>query len=182
MTHVALLRGINVSGQKRVKMAELVALFASLGLRGVRTCVQSGNVLFEAPEAGAPTLAARIERAIEERFGFAVEVILRTAEDLEKVVAGSPFAGDPSAGDVRVYVTFLKTAPEKRLVSSLAMNEAEGERYAVRGREIYLFCPNGYGKTKLGNVAFEKKLGVVATTRNWKTTTTLLELTRAPRG
>ena len=176
MTFIALLRGINVVGHKIIKMAELAKLFESLKFRSVRTYVQSGNVIFETSASNSATLSRTIEMAIEKKFGFSVSVILRTPEELKKIVTGNPLLKDRGVQIERLYVTYLKELPEKKLVSSLEMNQASNEKYIVKAREIYLYCPNGYGRTKLNNNIFEKKLNVVATTRNWNTTTTLLEM------
>ena len=176
MTCIALLRGINVVGHKIIKMAELAKLFESLKFRSVRTYVQSGNVIFETFSSNTATLSRAIETAIEKKFGFSVSVVLRTPDELKKIVSGNPFLKGRGVQTERLYVTLLKELPEKKVVSSLEMNQASNEKYVVKGREIYLYCPNGYGRTKLNNNIFEKKLNAVATTRNWKTTTTLLEL------
>ena len=175
MTYLALLRGINVSGQKSIKMAELVKLFESLKFKNVRSYIQGGNVIFDSPSLNSLALTSQIETAIKKKFGFDVHVILRTSDELKKIVAGNPLLKEKNIQTDKLHITFLKVTPDKNLISKLEMNEASNEKYIIKNREIYLCCPNGYGKTKLNNMAFEKKLNVIATTRNWKTTTTLLE-------
>jgi uncharacterized protein (DUF1697 family) len=176
MTYLALLRGINVVGKKSIKMAELVKLFKSLKFKNVRTYIQSGNVIFESSSSNTEILTRTIETAIEKKFGFSVSVIIRTSEELKKIVAKNPLLKEKNIQMDKLHVTFLKDVPAKELVASLEMNEASNEKYVINNREIYLYCPNGYGITKLNNSIFEKKLKIVATTRNWKTTTTLLEV------
>ncbi len=176
-TYVALLRGINLGGRNRIAMADLRALVSALGHDDVTTYLQSGNVVFRS--AGR---AADVRRALEERIardqGLAVTVLLRTRSEIEKLVARNPFAG---AGDEAraLHVTFLAEKPEPASARSLDPNHGEPDEFRLAGRDVYLYCPNGYGRSKLGNAFFEKHLGVAATTRNWKTVTSLAELAAA---
>lgn len=166
--YIAMLRGINVSGQKIIRMEQLRSSFEALGFKKVRTYVQSGNVVFTAMTDAARSLAKRIEARIADEFGFDVPVLLRTADELGAVVKGNPFLKDEAVDSSWLYVTFLSDAARGTAAKNLQTPAAPQERYHVRGREIYLCCPNGYGRTKLSNNAIEKKLGVGATTRNWK--------------
>lgn len=170
---ISLLRGVNVSGHNMIKMPELKLLFDSLGFRGVTTYIQSGNVVFQSDKGEPTSVETRIERAVEKKFGLTVSVIIRQASDLDKVIKNSPFRGD-NIDESRLYVTFLKDKPAPALVKALQPAAAKSnDQYKILGREIYLYCPNGYGKTLLSNTFFEKQLKLVATTRNWKTVTTL---------
>ena len=179
ITYVALLRGINVSGQKSIRMADLVKLFESLKFRKVRTYVQSGNVVFESGSADASAIAGKIEKKIRQKYGFDVSVIIRTPEELETIISRNPFAREHQKETERLYVTFLAKIPDDRLASDLDMKKDAKEKFTIKGKEIYLYCPNGYGRTKLNNTTFERKLKLIATTRNWKTTTTLLEMAKS---
>jgi uncharacterized protein (DUF1697 family) len=173
-TYVALLRGINLGAKKRVSMTDLRALFTSLGAEDVTTYVQSGNVVFKSGE-GSAKLAAGIERRIRRDLGLTVTVLLRTKPQLAKVVTGNPFAKrvkDPT----KLHVTFLAETPNRSRVRRLDREHGEPDEFRVVGREVYLHCPNGYGRSKLTNAYFEKELGVAATTRNWKSVTKLAEL------
>jgi uncharacterized protein (DUF1697 family) len=173
-TYIAMLRGINVSGHKPVKMEALRAAMAELGLRDVKTYVQSGNLVFTArPDT---RWSAKMERRIQDEFGFDVPVVVRTAAELGAVVAGNPFVGDPAVDHSKLHVTFLGESASKTASTLLQPLAAEGEQVRVEGREVYLYCPHGYGRTKLSNTAIEKKLGLTATTRNWKTVQTLLAM------
>jgi uncharacterized protein (DUF1697 family) len=176
-THVALLRGINVGGRRRVGMEELRALFVSLGHEDVTTYLQSGNVVFGSSSGGARELAARIEARIAETLDLEVTVMLRTAGELARVVEGNPFLAGP-ADPASLHVTFLAREPDPIAVQRLEPARFAPDELVVAGREVYLNCPGGYGRTKLGNAFFERRLGVAATTRNWRTVTTLAGLAR----
>ncbi len=168
-----MLRGINVSGQKRISMDSLRATYSSLGFKNVETYVQSGNVVFE-DSAGDPISAgARIEKEIKRIFGFGVLVFIRTQSELEKLVKNTPFK---QKDESKLHVTFLSEKPAKIPLPQLNEARRGEEEFLISGREIYLFCPNGYGVTKLSNSFFEKKLLVSATTRNWRTVNALLSL------
>jgi uncharacterized protein (DUF1697 family) len=175
-TYIAMLRGINVTGSKIIKMEALRASFAALGFKNVKSYVQSGNVIFEAPGVSAAGLAKKIEQKILRDFGHEVPVFLRTPKDMEETVKRNPFLKDPAIDHARLYVTFLAETAPKTAADLLQPLAVGPEQIRVIGREIYLYCPNGYGKTKISNTAIEKKLKVGATTRNWKTTQTLLAM------
>jgi len=177
MTHVAMLRAINLKGHNRIGMADLRALFVDLGCTDVSTYVQSGNVVFKSPKSAAQLVGA-IERAISSAFGLDVTVLVRSKQELAKVVAGNPFAAR-AAEPAHLHVTFLAAAPAAARVRDLRARDFAPEELTVRGREVYLHCPNGYGRTKLNNAFLEKQLGVAGTTRNWRTVTTLAELTKS---
>ena len=172
--YAALLRGINLGARNKVSMADLKELLADLGAEDVETYLRSGNVVFKS-DASAARLAKDIEKRISRDLGLEVSVLLRTKTALQKIVADNPFPGDLT----NVHVTFLAEAPTRALVGEIdAQPFAPDEFRVVRG-EVYLRCPNGYGRSKLSNAFFEKRLGAVATTRNWKTVTKLAELTSA---
>jgi len=167
-TFIALLRGVNVSGQRRVPMSDLRSLFEGLGYTDVRTYIQSGNVVFRAKAGTAAGIRSTIESAIEAEFGFDVTVLLRTAAELAGVVKRNPYGTD-------AYVTFLDGAPAAKVVKTIDPHAFAPDEFAVLGHEVFLRCPNGYGNTKINNTFFERKLATNATTRNWKTVTTLLD-------
>ncbi len=169
-TWVALLRGINLGSRKRISMGDLRALFETLGLEGVRTYVVSGNVVFESARRGRALLAGEIERAIESTLGHEVTVVLRTGPELARIVAANPF---PDVEPSTVHLTFLGDKPAGDQVRALEAASYGEDEFAVRGTEVYLHCPNGYGRSKLSNEAIERRLGVAGTTRNWRTTTAL---------
>jgi uncharacterized protein (DUF1697 family) len=170
VTLVALLRGINVGGRRKVPMADLRALCDGLGLRRTRTYIQSGNVAFDT-DAEPAVVSARLATAMEERFGFPIPVVLRSAAELEGTLARVPFEDLE-----RVHVAFLDRAPGAEAVASLDPDRSPGDRVVVVGADAYLHLPNGMGRTKLTNDWIDRKLGVVSTARNWRTVEALAAL------
>ena len=177
-TYIAMLRGINVSGHKMVKMEALRASFGALRLSNVRTYVQSGNVVFGVGNSSVAALSEKIEQRILRDFGFSVPVFLRTAKELEEIIKDNPFLKETAIDHSKLHITFLSDAAPKTALEALQPLAAKTERFRIIGRQIYLYCPNGYGRTKLSNTAIERKLSVGATTRNWKTVNTLLAMTK----
>jgi uncharacterized protein (DUF1697 family) len=172
---ISFLRGINVGGQKRIAMADLLQLCTSLGFDNVRTYLQSGNVLFESPYRDTGRLSAMISEHISAKFGFTAKVITRTSDELRRIILANPFAKEGLDAD-NYHVTFLSDIPSEEFPGSTMKGKDGPDRYVIIGREVYLFCPDGYGRTKFSNTFFEKKVGVFATTRNWKTVTALAEM------
>jgi uncharacterized protein (DUF1697 family) len=172
-TWVALLRGINLGQRNKVSMADLKQLFAAMEAEDVETYLRSGNVVFKSRVTDGAELTGAIERRIKAELGLDVTVLLRTKAELDDVVAGNPF---PGAED-KLHVTFLAEEPERARADSLDPARAGRDRWRVVGREVYLHCPDGYGRSKLSNAYFEKQLGVAATTRNWRTVTALAATT-----
>jgi uncharacterized protein (DUF1697 family) len=173
---VALLRGVNVSGHRKVPMAELRGLCESIGLGDARTYLQSGNVVFTSEVAPA-AVGRALEAAIEAELGVTTTVLLRSKEALDSVVEHNPFLR-ASGGTESLYVTFLAAgaAPARRAVLDQTEVDAGPDEFAVSGTEVYLSCPGGYGRTKLNNSFFERRLAVTATTRNWKSVVALAEM------
>jgi uncharacterized protein (DUF1697 family) len=170
-TYVAMLRGINVGGHAKVGMADLRAAFAEMGFDDVQSYIQSGNVVFRTTTAAA-TLPTRIERKVEAAFGHGIRVVIRTHAQVVGVVGGNPLAG--GGRDLsKLHVTFLASKPAPSRVGGLDGGAFLPDEFRVAGREVYLHCPGGYGRTKINNAYFERALGVVATTRTWNTVTTL---------
>ena len=178
-TYIAMLRGINVGSGKIVKMERLRASFEALGFDGVRTYVQSGNVVFESEQKSPTGLSSKIEEKIQRDFGFTVPVLLKTSKQIAQIVSDNPLVKEKGIDHSKLHVTFLSDAPPKTAVKVLEPLATDRERFRILNREIYLYCPDGYGNTKLSNNAIEKKLSVVATTRNWRTVNTLLEMCRS---
>lgn len=175
--YVSILRGINVSGQKKIKMADLKALFEVQGFVNVTTYIQSGNVVFESAETDRSKLKETIERAVEKKYKFHVPVDLRTSQELKEIIDCCPYEEAKSEeNDAKVLVTFLHSAPSKKKQELLLEYVKKPEKLVAKGAEIYLYCPNGYGKSKLSNTFLENKLGISATTRNWKSVKKLYEL------
>ena len=175
-TFISLLRGINVRGQRRVPMQELARMYESLGFTGVRTYLQSGNVLFDSQGTEPGQLSALIGERIAQVFGFPVKIILRDSDDFRRIIRSNPFLERDEVDAGTFHVTFLSDIPPETIADSLRSGENGVDRYILAGKEVFLSCPDGYGKTKLSNAFFEKMLDTVATTRNWKTVTKLAEM------
>lgn len=173
-TQIALLRGINLGARNRVPMAELREHLTGLGYGDVRTLLQSGNVVLDA-DAAPERLAADLERELAERFGVRSPVVVRTREQLAAVVALDPLRG--AVTEDRLYqVSFLSAEPPREALATLAAADLGAERYAHHGREIYAWHPHGIHSSPLARMLSDKRLGVLATARNWSTTVKLLEL------
>ncbi len=178
-TYAALLRGINLAGRNKISMAELKALLVSLGFEDVVTYVQSGNVVFRSRAGKADDVSATIERAIATELGVNAAVMLRTPAQLRKVAVGNPFVDDES-DPTRLLVVFLDRSADRTAQAQLDPERSPPDRFAVRGREIYLHVPNGFGRSKLTVDYFERRLGRKGTARNWKTVTKLVALLDEP--
>lgn len=157
-----------MAGQKKIVMKDLKALYESLGFADVVTYIQSGNVLFYSA-VKAETAINQISQAISKQYGFDVPVQVREMSDFESIIKNCPFSELNLVEEgTRVMVTSLDAQPTVENTEKLITYVQEPERLVLVGREVYLHCPSGYGKTKLSNNFLENKLKVGATTRNWK--------------
>ncbi len=168
-SYICLLRGVNVGG-RTVKMEELRRVIGGLGYEDVRTYIQSGNILFKAQSLGKAVLQEQISDAIQEGFGFRVPVLVLEREELGDMLVRRPERGD----DAFWHLTYLADTPQELDLTKVKVGE--GEEWSIEGKVVYVYCPNGYGKTELHNMFWEKALKVQATTRNWRTSKTLWEL------
>jgi len=154
-------------------MEELRTGFESLGFERVRTFIQSGNVVFEHRTAIVTGLVERLEMGIKARFGLDVRVIVRTREEMWRVIENIPFRADERAS---AHVTFLSAEPEDIPTREIEAVKDRTEKFLVSGPEVYIYCPSGYGKSKLSKSFFERKLRVSATTRNWRMVNVLYKM------
>lgn len=173
--YISLLRGINVSGQKKIKMVDLKSHFELCGFTNVQTYIQSGNVVFCSPEKDVKKIQRLIQRKIEEVYGFSVSALILTKSKIEKAISGIPFNSN-EIDFTKLAISFLDAAPKNKSIENIEKFQDENEEFVITDDVIYLYCPNGFGKTKLTNNFFEKKLHVTATSRNWRTTNKLLEM------
>ncbi|SDL09447.1 Uncharacterized conserved protein, DUF1697 family [Catalinimonas alkaloidigena] len=179
-TYIAILRGINVSGSHKLKMADLQQALQEAGYRQVQTYIQSGNVVLSHDTAEPSALAQEIRALMARKFGYEVPVLVLSSADLQKVLSENPFLRERHEDPAPLHVTFLSEAPSAAALTRLEGVTSGPDEYRLHGNVIYLFCPNGYGRTKLTNNFFEQKLRVTATTRNWKTCLKLAEMATAP--
>lgn len=171
---IALLRGINLGSRRRVAMADLRELVDGLGYEGVRTHLQSGNVVLSARDAPR-TVERKLEREIERVLDLDVQVVVRTRDELAQVVERDPLGGvvdDPA----RYLVSFLSAKPAAKVLRKLGQADVSPEQFVVAGREIYAWHPGGVQRSRLAKLLSEERLGVGATARNWNTVTKLLAL------
>jgi uncharacterized protein (DUF1697 family) len=173
---ISMLRGVNLGSHNRIKMEELRALYISLKFEDPRTYVQSGNVIFRTKEKDVGALTKKIQSGIERRFGFRPEVILRTTEELRRALAASPFAKRSDVEPSKLLVTFLAGEPSSKAPAALAKFEKYPEEVHLKGRELYIYFPNGAGKSKLPWASVEKFLKTPGTARNWNSVTKMLEI------
>lgn len=176
--HVALLRGINVGGKNRLPMKVLSAMFVAAGCSDVQTYIQSGNVAFTASDALARRLPAAISAAIEDQAGLTVPVMTRSLAELRSVVVDNPFL-KADAEEKSLHVLFLADKPKANDTAALDAGRSPPDVFEVRGREIFLMCPNGLARTKLTNAYFDAKLKTTSTARNWRTVQQLVDLAAA---
>jgi len=174
-TSVALLRGLNLGSKNRISMTDLAQMFMEAGCTDVRTFIQSGNVIFKASPSKLEKLPALIAKCIEERFGFKIPVVLRTAEQLGETIQNNPFLKAGAAEDM-LHVYFLAALPDAGNVKGLDAARSLPDAFSVRGRDVYVQLPNGMARTKLSNAYFDSRLATISTARNWRTVLKLFEL------
>lgn len=177
--YIALLRGINVSGQKKIIMTDLKAMFKSLGFASVVTYIQSGNIVFESEKEEIPKIEDIIKQGIFKTFGYEVPVLVLTHDELKSIYEDNPFLDRITEGEIeekKMFFTLLSHSTEISTTKKIEQASGKGEEFVVAKKVVYFFAANGYGKTKLNNNFFEKKLKCNATTRNMKTVIKLLEL------
>ena len=171
-THIVLLRGINVSGKKILPMAELRELLSKLKFDNIQTYIQSGNIIVDS-NLTQEEVANTIQQGIADQFGYDVPVMVRNIEEWEKAIENNPY---PLDNPKIVSFTFLSEAPQEQ---SIEVNVTNNDEYTIIDDMVYMYCPGGFGNSKLSNNLFERKLKVRATSRNYRTTMKLLEMAKA---
>lgn len=173
---ISMLRRVNVGPHNRIKMDTLRAVYESLGLENPQTYVQSGNVIFRTKEKNLARLSKKIQEAIEKKCKCRPEVILRTTEEIRKAVAASPFAYRPELEPGKILVTFLAGDPPEGTEKSIESFKKYPEELHLKGRELYIYFPNGAGRSKLPWASVDKWLKVTGTARNWNSVTKMLAM------
>src|SRR5260370_9612355 len=173
---ISMLRGVNVGGHNKIKMDALRALYESMKLREAQTYVQSGNVIFRTDERDIARLAKRIEDGIGEKLGFRPDVILRTATEMREVIARNPFAKRRGSEPSKLLVTFLGSDPGAGAREKILQIKCDPEELRIEGRELYIYFPNGIGRSKLSWAGLEKTLKTPGTARKWNSVTKMLEM------
>jgi uncharacterized protein (DUF1697 family) len=173
---ISMLRGVNVGGHNKINMQALRALYESLQFEDPRTYVQSGNVIFRTKEKNSAALAKKIQNAIESEFGCRPEVILRTSDEVRKAIAASPFASRRNLEPGKILVTFLAAEPPSEAHDTLLSLKSHPEELHLKGRELYIYFPNGAGRSKLPWASVGKLLKTTGTARNWNSVTKMLAI------
>ncbi|MGD9634932.1 MAG: DUF1697 domain-containing protein [Pirellulales bacterium] len=173
-TYVALLRGINVGGKGTLPMKELTAILESLGCSNVRTYIQSGNAVFQHKPADAAKLASKLSAAIDKARGFAPQVVVLEAKQLDKIAKANPFP-EAEAEPKSLHVWFPSAKAAEADTKAIAALQSKSERFKITANAFYLHAPDGIGRSKLA-ASVERHLGVAATARNWRTVCALLEI------
>jgi uncharacterized protein (DUF1697 family) len=172
---VTFLRGVNMAGHCSMKMADLLPLYKKLGFKDAVTYIQSGNVVFNS-DNDAEKIGSDIEEAILKKFNYNVPVMVRTAEEILKINNLNPYLQEMDFEPAKSSVIFLLNEPDADQLVKVADIDYPPDKFIVIGKEIYIYCPNGFGRTKLYTNFFENKMKVIGTARNWKTLTAITEI------
>jgi uncharacterized protein (DUF1697 family) len=175
---VALLRGINVGGKNRLPMAQLRAICTEAGCNGVRTHIQSGNIVL-ASSAAATALEKRLEQAIAQEFHFRIPVLVRSASGWRRYVKNNPFPREAATQGNHVLLCVSKLPPKKTAVAELQQRATQGERVVRKGDALWIHYANGIGRSKLTPALLDRHVGSSVTARNWRTVLKLEEMVRA---
>ncbi|TVZ15684.1 DUF1697 domain-containing protein [Maribacter sp. MAR_2009_72] len=177
-TYLAFLRGINVSGTKKVAMQSLRELCSGLEFQDVRTYIQSGNMVFKCQETNINFLNIQLAKAIADKFGFDVPVLVKTVNEVTEILQQNPYVDEKEILGNKVYFVLPFQKPAIERVNELKLESFQNETFQVEENCIYLKCNQGYGKAKLNNNLIEKRLNITATTRNYKTMHKLLAMAK----
>jgi uncharacterized protein (DUF1697 family) len=178
MDQVALLRAVNVGGRSGLRMADLRAVAEGLGFADVRTLLQSGNLVFAAKGRTAAALESALKAALKQHLGIETDFLVRSAKELEAVIAANPFPDEARSAPGKLLVMFLQHRPGARDVQALRDAHKGPEIISHAGREIYIVYPDGIGRSKLTGSLIERRLGTRGTGRNWNTVTRLAAMAR----
>ena len=173
---VSLFRGINVGGHNKIRMDDLKKVHEDLGLRDVVPYIQSGNVVFKSNSTDTAHIRTQIKESVAKTFGFSVEVLVRTADELREIIAKNPFAGQPDKESKWIVVLFLAAHPDDAAQEDLCKSYTGPEEIFIIGQEAYIYYSNSIGHSKLTNSLLEKKLKTAGTARNWNTVLQLQKL------
>lgn len=176
-TYISLLRGINVTGHRKITMQELRECYATMGFSNITSYIQSGNVIFTTNQTNRETLSKIIKEGIAQQFGYNdVSIFIIKPEELQTIITQNPFLKIKDVTLKALYVTFLEKIPQTSYIEAIQAYQTLADRFQIIDNIVYLYCPEGYGKTKLSNNFFENKLKVSATSRNWNSVNKLLAL------
>lgn len=176
-TYISFLRGVNMTGHNSIKMAELSLLYNRLGFEENKTYIQSGNVVFKSDlKISGKEIAVKIEKAIFEKYAYTVPAMIRSIDEIKNLFSTNPFLEIQTFDPSKMAVVFLHENVTEIQQDKMNNINYPPDMFQIAGREIFIYCPNGFGRTKLYTNFFENKMGVTGTARNWKTISTVLSL------
>lgn len=176
---IAILRGINVGGRRKILMWDLKELFLKLGFSNIQTYIQSGNIIFETSDSGSNIIIANeIEETIQKKYDFQVPVIVLSSNEFHDAISDNPFLKEKRIEIDRLHLTFLKELPSDEKLQKIKTVDVTPDQFEIKNKNVFIYCSDKYSKSKLTNAFFENKLKVSATTRNWKTVMKLAELSK----
>jgi uncharacterized protein (DUF1697 family) len=179
-TYISFLRGVNMTGHNSIRMADLSLLYESLGFKENKTFIQSGNVIFKTDKQIAEKkIAEVIENGINEKYGYNVPAMIRSTNELRALFLSNPYLEIPGFDPSKMAVIFLHEIITSDQEGKMRNINYPPDKYQLSEKEIFIYCPNGFGRTKLYTNFFEAKMGVTGTARNWKTVTAILKLAEA---
>jgi uncharacterized protein (DUF1697 family) len=174
---VSFLRGVNMTGHNKIKMTDLSAIYRKLGFKDAETYIQSGNVVFNCKDdVNIQIVATLVEEAILKKFKYTIPVLNRTTAELKKLITDNPFVNIKDFDPAKLAVIFLYEEPTIDQTDKVRNVDYPPDRFKIIGKEIFIYCPNGFGRTKLYTNFFENKMKVTGTARNWKTINAVLEI------
>ncbi|OWP84309.1 DUF1697 domain-containing protein [Flavobacterium columnare] len=174
--HLALLRGINVSGHNMIKMDDLKALLERIDFQNVVTYIQSGNVFFDCEEENGASVGFKIKQEIFKEWGYEVPVMVLAKQDLEQALANNPYLKEKDVDTSKIYFAFLNKELNEGAIHDLKISQVKPDEATIDKNRMYLKYINGAGKTRMDNKYIEKKLNVISTIRNFNTVSKLLEM------
>jgi len=174
--YITMLRGINMTGHNTIKMTRLAEMFRQLGYTDAETYIQSGNIVFSCQNSCIDCVSSEIRKAILSELSLDIAVITRTPDEMGKIISANPFLEEPGFDPSKMAVIFLELKPSEEQILKVAGIDYPPDKFRIIGSEIYIYCPNGFGKTKLYTNFFEAKMKVTGTARNWRTVNKLMEM------
>jgi uncharacterized protein (DUF1697 family) len=166
-----------MTGHNKIKMTDLSALYKKLGFKNAETFIQSGNVVFSSPEnLSDKDLTVKIEEAIRKKFKYNIPVTIRAPEELRKIINLNPFSDEENFNPEKLAVIFLCEKPSEEQIEKVININYPPDKFIITGKEIFIYCPNGFGKSKIYTGFFENKMKVTGTGRNWNTINALLKI------
>jgi uncharacterized protein (DUF1697 family) len=176
-TYISLLRGVNMAGHNQIRMTDLALLMKKTGFKDAETYIQTGNIIFSSPDDLTEIeITSKIEEAIYKKFGSKISAIVRTEKEMRKTSELNPFLSEKDFDPAKMAVLFLTEKPSDGQVEKVANVNYPPDKFQISGSEIFIYCPNGFGRTKLYTNFFENKMKVTGTARNWKTINAILDI------